>query len=44
MDKEIHKYRVKDSHIEKLNKFIEKLTNEQKNIVTNGNNAHRKNS
>ena len=43
-DKEISKYKVKDIHIEKLNKFIDKLTNEQKSIITDGNNADRKNN
>ena len=43
-DKMINKYKVKDSHVAKLNKFIDRLTNEEKNIVTNGNNADRKNN
>lgn len=41
MGAEINKYRVKEAHIVNLDRFIDKLTNEQKKIVTNGSDTDR---
>lgn len=36
MEQKINKYKLKDNYISSLDRFIGKLTNEQKQIIDNG--------
>jgi len=42
MENKINKYRLKTDYISSLDRFIGRLTNEQKQIIENGDNSDRK--
>jgi hypothetical protein len=37
--KEINKYKLKDNYVSSLDRFIRRLTNEEKKIIYNGDNS-----
>ena len=37
--KEINKYKLKDNYVTSLDRFIRRLTNEEKKIIDNGDNS-----
>ena len=39
MEQKINKYRLKDNYISSLDRFIGRLTNEEKKIIDNGDNS-----
>lgn len=42
MEGKINKYKLKDNYISSLDRFIGRLTNEEKQIIDNGDNSDRK--
>jgi len=38
--KEINKYKLKDNYVSSLDRFIRRLTNEEKKIIDNGDNSN----
>jgi hypothetical protein len=40
--KEINKYKLKDNYVSSLDRFIRRLTNEEKKIIDNGDNSNGK--
>lgn len=39
MEQKINKYKLKDNYISSLDRFIGRLTNEEKKIIDNGDNS-----
>lgn len=39
MEEKINKYKLKDNYISSLDRFIGRLTNEEKKIIDNGDNS-----